>query len=101
MALRWQTLRPTEGLETYFKVSLLLGAILAMPVILVQFLVVHCTGIDEGRAAIYLCLCSECPGPFCSGDGVCVVCAGACCNLFPGEFYAGRIYHGMDESGIC
>jgi sec-independent protein translocase protein TatC len=32
-----QTLRPTEGLETYFKVSLLFGAILAMPVILVQF----------------------------------------------------------------
>ena len=27
-----QTLRPTEGLETYFKVSLLLGASLAMPV---------------------------------------------------------------------
>ncbi|MDX1413109.1 MAG: twin-arginine translocase subunit TatC [Candidatus Promineifilaceae bacterium] len=31
-----QTLRPTEGLETYFKVSLLTGAILAMPVILTQ-----------------------------------------------------------------
>lgn len=31
-----QTLRPTEGLETYFKVSLMAGAILAMPVILVQ-----------------------------------------------------------------
>ncbi len=26
-----QTLRPTEGLETYFRVSLLAGVILAMP----------------------------------------------------------------------
>ena len=32
-----QTLKPTEGLETYFKVALLAGAIIAMPVILVQF----------------------------------------------------------------
>ncbi|NCF66047.1 MAG: twin-arginine translocase subunit TatC [Anaerolineaceae bacterium] len=32
-----QTLKPTEGLETYFKVALLSGAIIAMPVILVQF----------------------------------------------------------------
>ena len=31
-----QTLRPTEGLETYFKVSLLLGAVIARPIILVQ-----------------------------------------------------------------
>ena len=31
-----QTLRPTEGIETYFKISLLSGAILAMPVILIQ-----------------------------------------------------------------
>ena len=31
-----QTLRPTEGLETYFKVSLMAGAILAMPIILIQ-----------------------------------------------------------------
>lgn len=31
-----QTLRPTEGIETYFKVSLMTGAILAMPVILAQ-----------------------------------------------------------------
>ena len=29
-----QTLKPTEGLETYFKVALLSGAIIAMPVIL-------------------------------------------------------------------
>jgi sec-independent protein translocase protein TatC len=32
-----QTLRPTEGLETFFKVALLSGAILAMPVILFEF----------------------------------------------------------------
>jgi sec-independent protein translocase protein TatC len=31
-----QTIRPTEGLETFFKVALLVGAILAMPVILYQ-----------------------------------------------------------------
>lgn len=31
-----QTLRPTEGVETYFKVSLLSGFILAMPVVLLQ-----------------------------------------------------------------
>ena len=32
-----QTLRPTEGIETYFRVSLLSGIILAMPVILFEF----------------------------------------------------------------
>lgn len=32
-----QTLRPTEGLETYFKVSLLSGIVLAMPIILFEF----------------------------------------------------------------
>lgn len=31
-----QTLRPTEGLETYFKIALMAGAILSMPVILAQ-----------------------------------------------------------------
>lgn len=31
-----QTLRPTEGIETYFKISLMSGAILSMPIILVQ-----------------------------------------------------------------
>jgi sec-independent protein translocase protein TatC len=31
-----QTLRPTEGIETFFKVSLLFGAVLAMPIILYQ-----------------------------------------------------------------
>lgn len=32
-----QTLRPTEGIETYFRVSLLAGVILAMPYVLYQF----------------------------------------------------------------
>lgn len=32
-----QTLRPTEGIETYFRVSLLSGVILAMPIILIEF----------------------------------------------------------------
>ncbi len=32
-----QTLEPTEGIETFFKVSLLAGSILAMPIILYQF----------------------------------------------------------------
>ncbi|MEZ4516337.1 MAG: twin-arginine translocase subunit TatC [Chloroflexota bacterium] len=31
-----QTLRPTEGIETYFKVSLLAGIVLSMPIILYQ-----------------------------------------------------------------
>lgn len=32
-----QTLRPTEGIETYFRVSLLSGVILAMPILLYEF----------------------------------------------------------------
>lgn len=32
-----QTLRPTEGIETYFRVSLLAGIVLAMPIILYEF----------------------------------------------------------------
>lgn len=32
-----QTLRPTEGIETYFRVSLLSGVVLAMPIILFEF----------------------------------------------------------------
>jgi len=32
-----QTLRPTEGLETYFRIALLAGTILAMPIILFEF----------------------------------------------------------------
>ena len=31
-----QTIRPTEGIETYFKIALLSGAILSMPIILLQ-----------------------------------------------------------------
>jgi sec-independent protein translocase protein TatC len=44
-----QTLRPTEGLETYFKVSLLFGAVLAMPVILVQFWLFVSPGLKPGE----------------------------------------------------
>ncbi|MFQ5400419.1 MAG: twin-arginine translocase subunit TatC [Anaerolineae bacterium] len=36
-AAQLQTLRPTEGIETFFKVALLSGAILSMPFILHQF----------------------------------------------------------------
>lgn len=32
-----QTLRPTEGIETYFRVSLLAGIVLGMPIILFEF----------------------------------------------------------------
>lgn len=32
-----QTLRPTEGLETYFRIALLAGTVLAMPIILFEF----------------------------------------------------------------
>jgi len=32
-----QTLRPTEGIETYFRIALLSGLIIAMPIILVEF----------------------------------------------------------------
>jgi sec-independent protein translocase protein TatC len=50
-----QTLRPTEGLETYFKVSLLLGAIMAMPVILIQFWLFISPGLTASeRRYIYV-----------------------------------------------
>ncbi len=32
-----QTIRPTEGIETFFKVALLSGAVISMPFVLVQF----------------------------------------------------------------
>lgn len=32
-----QTLRPTEGIETYFRIALLTGIVLAMPIILFEF----------------------------------------------------------------
>lgn len=50
-----QTLRPTEGLESYFKVSLLFGAAVAMPVILVQFWLFISPGLKhEERRYIYI-----------------------------------------------
>jgi sec-independent protein translocase protein TatC len=50
-----QTLRPTEGLETYFKVSLLFGAVLAMPVILVQFWMFISPGLrPEEKRYVYV-----------------------------------------------
>lgn len=46
-----QTLRPTEGIETFFKVALLAGAIIAMPLILYQFWLFISPGLtkDEKR----------------------------------------------------
>ena len=50
-----QTLKPTEGLETYFKVALLAGAIIAMPVILVHFWLFISPGTTEQeRRYIYI-----------------------------------------------
>ncbi len=50
-----QTLRPTEGLETFFKVSLLFGGVLAMPVILVQFWLFISPGLKpEEKRYIYV-----------------------------------------------
>ena len=50
-----QTLRPTEGLETYFKVSLLSGAILAMPIILIQLWLFVAPGLTgQERRYIYI-----------------------------------------------
>jgi sec-independent protein translocase protein TatC len=50
-----QTLKPTEGLETYFKVALLAGAIISMPVILVQFWLFISPGTtDRERRYIYI-----------------------------------------------
>ncbi|MFN2134371.1 MAG: twin-arginine translocase subunit TatC, partial [Candidatus Promineifilaceae bacterium] len=50
-----QTLRPTEGIETYFKVSLLLGVSVAMPIILVQFWLFISPGLTPSeRRYIYI-----------------------------------------------
>lgn len=50
-----QTLRPTEGLETFFKVSLVSGIMLAMPVILIQFWLFVSPGLTEKeRRYIYI-----------------------------------------------
>lgn len=42
-----QTLSPTEGIETYFKVSLVSGAILAMPLILYQLWLFVSPGLEK------------------------------------------------------
>jgi sec-independent protein translocase protein TatC len=42
-----QTLRPTEGIETYFKVALLSGGILAMPIILYQVWLFIAPGLTQ------------------------------------------------------
>lgn len=44
-----QTLRPTEGIETFFKVALLFGAIMAMPVILYQVWLFISPGLTKGE----------------------------------------------------
>jgi sec-independent protein translocase protein TatC len=50
-----QMLRPTEGIETFFKVSLLSGAILAMPIILYQIWLFIAPGLTrQERRYVYL-----------------------------------------------
>lgn len=50
-----QTLRPTEGIETFFKVSLLSGAILSMPIILYQFWLFIAPGLTQAeRRYVYV-----------------------------------------------
>ena len=50
-----QMLRPTEGIETFFKVSLLSGAILSMPVILYQIWLFIAPGLTrQERRYVYL-----------------------------------------------
>ncbi len=50
-----QTLSPTEGIETFFKVSLLAGAILAMPMILYQFWLFISPGLTKPeRRTVYI-----------------------------------------------
>jgi len=50
-----QTLRPTEGIETFFKVALLSGAILSMPVILHQFWLFISPGLSKPeRRYVYI-----------------------------------------------
>ena len=44
-----QTLRPTEGIETYFKVSILFGAILSMPVMLYQIWLFVAPGLSKSE----------------------------------------------------
>ncbi len=50
-----QTLRPTEGIETFFKVALLSGAILSMPFILHQFWLFIAPGLTKSeRRYVYV-----------------------------------------------
>ena len=50
-----QTIRPTEGIETFFKVSLLSGAILSMPFILLQFWLFISPGLTKSeRRYVYV-----------------------------------------------
>lgn len=52
-----QTLRPTEGIETFFKVSLLTGAIISMPFILLQVWLFISPGLEvRERRLIYVFL---------------------------------------------
>ncbi len=50
-----QTLRPTEGIETYFKVAFTCGAILAMPVIIYQLWLFIAPGLTKAeKRYVYL-----------------------------------------------
>jgi sec-independent protein translocase protein TatC len=50
-----QTLRPTEGIETFFKVALMSGAILSMPVLLYQFWLFIAPGLTkQERRYVYV-----------------------------------------------
>jgi sec-independent protein translocase protein TatC len=50
-----QIIRPTEGIETFFKVSLLSGAVLSMPVILYQFWLFISPGLTRAeRRYVYV-----------------------------------------------
>lgn len=52
-----QTLRPTEGIETYFKVALMSGAVLAMPAILYQVWLFIVPGLTQTeRRYVYIFL---------------------------------------------
>ncbi len=52
-----QVLRPTEGIETFFKVSLLAGAVLSMPIILYQLWLFIAPGLTKKeRKYVYIFL---------------------------------------------
>ncbi|NET74160.1 MAG: twin-arginine translocase subunit TatC [Sphaerospermopsis sp. SIO1G2] len=55
--VRLQTLSPTEGIETFFKVSFISGAILAMPIIVYQIWLFIAPGLTQSeRKYVYLFL---------------------------------------------